>query len=160
MVEAIFWNTYTSPWLRAMVGMRAENASVSRRIERDLARETNANRMAAHLKQHVDRGGLVEAAVRALIYIRLPEGKMDERGFAAIREISASLPAAKRVGFARFKEIVRDRYLMLFLDEERAIAALPKLLHEDRRECEAALNMVRRVLGARGELSEEGSSAA
>jgi pimeloyl-ACP methyl ester carboxylesterase len=156
MVEAIFWNTYASPWLQAMVGLGAENASVSRRIERDLARETTANRMAAHLEQHVDRGGLVEAAVRALIYIRLPEGKIDERGFAAIREISASLPAAKRVGFARFKEIVREQFLMLFLDEERAIAALPKLLPEDNRECEAALAMVRRVLGARGDLSEEG----
>jgi hypothetical protein len=156
MVEAIFWNTYASPWLQAMVGLRAENASASHRIERDLARETNANRMMAHLEQHVERGGLVEAAVRALLYIRLPEGKIDERGFAAIREISASLPAAKRVGFARFKEIVREQFLMLFLDEERTIAALPKLMPEDRRECEAALAMVRRVLGARGDLSEEG----
>jgi hypothetical protein len=46
---------------------------------------------------------------------------------------------------------------MLLLDEGRAIAALPKLLPEDRQECEAALTMVRRVLSARGDLSEEGS---
>ena len=83
---------------------------------------------------HDPAGDQGEAAVRALIFIRLPEGKMDERGFAAIKEIGASLPAAKRVGFARFKEIVRNQYLMLLLDEERAMAALPKLLYEDRRE--------------------------
>jgi pimeloyl-ACP methyl ester carboxylesterase len=157
MVEAIFWNTYASPWLQAMVGLRTDDASASRRIERDLARETNENRMAAHLEQHVDTGGLVEAAVRALIYIRLPEGKVDERGFAAIQEISASLPAAKRIGLVRFKELVKEQFLMLFLDEERAIEALPKLLPEDHREREAALALVRRVLFARGGLSEEGS---
>jgi Protein of unknown function (DUF3141) len=155
MAEAFFWNTYASPWVQAAVGLRADATTASRRIERDLEREMAAKQMAAHLERHVDKGGLVEAAVRALIYIRLPEGKIDERGFAAIREISASLPAGKRVGLARFKEIVRDQYVMLLLDEERAIAALPKLLHEDRRECEAALNMVRRVLAARGKLSEE-----
>ena len=156
MMEAIFWNTYASPWLQAMVGLRADDPSASRRIERDLGRETSENRMVAHLAQHVARGGLVEAVVRALIYIRLPEGKVDERGFAAIQEISASLPAAKRIGFARFKELVKEQFLMLFLDEERAIEALPKLLPEDHREREAALAIVRRVLSARGGLSEEG----
>jgi Protein of unknown function (DUF3141) len=156
IAESVFWNTYASPWLQAMVGLH-DGASASRRLERDLARETNANRMAAQLEQRVDKGGLIEAAMRALIYIRLPEGKIDERGFAAIREISSSLPAAKRVGFARFKEIVREQFLMLFLDEERAIAALPQLLPEDHRECEAALAIVRRVLSARGGLPEEGS---
>ncbi|MBV8088988.1 MAG: hypothetical protein JO139_05340, partial [Alphaproteobacteria bacterium] len=154
--EAFFWNTYASPWLEAAVGLRADSKTTSRHIERDLERETAAKQMAAHLEASIDKGGLVEAAVRALIYIRLPEGKVDERGYAALREISASLPAAKRVGFQRFKEIVRDQYLMLLLDEERAIAELPRLLPEDRRECEQALAMMRRVLGSRGDLSEEG----
>jgi pimeloyl-ACP methyl ester carboxylesterase len=157
MVEAIFWNTYASPWLQTAVGLRADGTTPSRRIERDLEREMAAKQMEAHLEDSIDKGGLVEAAVRALIYIRRPEGKVDERGFAVLKEISASLPAAKRIGFERFKEIVRDQYLMLLLDEERVIAALPKLLPEDRRECEAALTMVNRVLAARGNLSEEGS---
>jgi hypothetical protein len=100
---------------------------------------------------------LIEAAVRALLYVRLPEGSADERGFAALKQISAELPAAKRVGLARFKQIVREQYLSLLLDAERAIAALPKLLPEDRREWDNALAMVRRVLAARGSLPEESS---
>ena len=79
----------------------------------------------------------------------------NERGFAALRQISAELPAAKRVGFVRFKEIVKEQYLILLLDAERAIAALPKLLPDNRRQCEEALALVRRVLAARGALSEE-----
>jgi pimeloyl-ACP methyl ester carboxylesterase len=154
--EAIFFNTYGSPVLQAMVGLRAHETSVSRHIGRDVAREAAAKQAAIHLEQRIDQGGLIEAAVRALIYVRLPEGKVDERGFAALKQISAELPAAKRVGLARFKEIVKEQYLILLLDAERAIAALPKLLPSNRRQCEDALALVRRVLAARGALPEEG----
>ena len=153
--EAFFFNTYGSPFLQAMVGLRADETSVSRRTGRDVAREAAAKQAAVHLEQRIDQGGLIEAAVRALIYVRLPEGKVDERGFAALKQISAELPAAKRVGLARFKEIVKEQYLILLLDAERAIAALPKLLPANRRQCEEALALVRRVLAARGPLPEE-----
>ena len=154
--EAFFFNTYGSPIVQAMVGMRADDTSVSRRIGRNVAREAAAKEAAVHLEQAIDQGGLIEAAVRALIYVRLPEGKVDERGFAALKQIRAELPAAKRIGLARFKEIVKEQYLILLLDAERAIAALPKLLPDNRRQCEEALALVRRVLAARGALSEEG----
>lgn len=154
--EACFFNTYGSPIVQAMFGLRADNTSVSRRIGRDVAREAAARQAAAHLEQQIDQGGLIEAAVRALIYVRLPEGKVDERGFAALKQISAELPAAKRVGFSRFKEIVKEQYLILLLDAERAISALPRLLPDDRRECQEALALVRRVLATRGALPEEG----
>jgi hypothetical protein len=154
--EAFFFNTYGSPLLQAMVGLRADKTSVSRHIGRDVAREAAAKQAAAHLEQSIEHGGLVEAAVRALIYIRLPEGKVDERGFAALKQISAELPAAKRIGFIRFKEIVKEQYLILLLDAERAVAALPKLLPDDRKQCQEALGLVRRVLASRGALPEEG----
>jgi len=154
--EAFFFNTYGSPILQAMVGLRADETSVSRRIGRDVAREAAAKQATVHLEQQIDQGGLIEAAVRALIYVRLPEGKVDERGFAALKQISAELPAAKRIGVARFKEIVKEQYLILLLDMERAITALPKLLPGNRRQCEEALALVRRVLAARGALPEEG----
>src|SRR5271155_2131432 len=154
--ETFFLNTYGSSLLQAMVGLRAEAASVSRRAARDVAREAAASQAAAHLGQRMDQGTLIEAAVRALIYVRLPEGKVDERGFAALKQISEELPAAKRIGAARFKEIVKEQYLILLLDPERGISALPKLLPDDRRQCEEALAMVHRVLAARGALPEEG----
>src|SRR6516162_4144370 len=154
--EAFFFNTYGSPMLQAMVGLRADDTSVDRRIGRDQAREAAAKQSAVDLEQQIDQGGLIEAAVRALIYVRLPEGKVDERGFAALKQISAELPAAKRVGLTKFKEIVKEQYLILLLDAERAIASLPKLLPSNRRQCEEALALVRRVLAARGALPEEG----
>jgi hypothetical protein len=156
VTEAFFFNTYGSPMLQAMVGLRSEGAAVGRRMARDLAREAYAKQVKAHLEQFVDQGGLIAAVVRALIYVRLPEGKVDERGFAALKQISAELPEAQRVGLTRFKEIVKEQYLILLLDMERAITALPKLLSDDRRQCEGAMALVRRVLAARGALPEEG----
>jgi pimeloyl-ACP methyl ester carboxylesterase len=156
--EAIFFATYGSPILQAMVGLRADEASVSRRIARDEAREASAAQAAAHLNERIDQGGPIEAAMRALIYIRRPDGSVDERGFAAIKEIGAALPAAERVGFERFKEIVKEQYLMLLLDEGRAIAALPRMLQADRRQCEQTLAVLHRVLAARGALSPDASS--
>jgi hypothetical protein len=153
--EQIFLNTYGSPWLQAMVGLRADTTEAHQRIERDVTREANAGRAAAYLQQHLDRGGLLEATVRALLYVRMPEGKADERGFAALSQIAAEMPAAKRIGFDRFKELVKQQFLVLFLDEQRAVAAIPHLLPEERDQRAEALTSLRRVLAARGDLAEE-----
>ena len=156
-VEEIFLNTYGAPWLQAVVGLAGDDSRIrGRRIARDLAREAVAKQMAAHLEQQIETGGLCEAAVRALLYIRMPDGVADERGFAALQQIASELPAAKRIGLSRFKEIVRDQFLILRLDEERAIASLPKLLPADRRARETALGLIRRIIEARGAPSEEG----
>ena len=157
-VEEIFLNLYGAPWLQAVIGLAGDDPQTrGRRIARDLAREAVAKQMAAHLEQQIESGGLCEAAVRALLYIRMPDGVADERGFAALQQIASELPAAKRMGLSRFKEIVRDQFLILRLDEERAIAALPKLLPADRRARETALGLLRRIIEARGAPSEEGA---
>jgi hypothetical protein len=157
LVEGVFFAAYGSPLAQAWVGLGADETRGGHHIERDLAREAIASRMAAQLEEHIDTGGIVEAVTRALIYVRRPEGRVDERGFAALKEIGASLPSARRVGFARFKDIVREQFLIVLQDEERAIAALPKLLGGDRRQCEEALAMLHRVLAACGALSREAS---
>jgi Protein of unknown function (DUF3141) len=156
MVEGIFMSTYGSPFLQALVGMRAEGAQTRRHIERDLAREAAALRMAAELHGRVEQGSLIEAALRALIYVRGPERKVDERGFTILKEIAAEQPPAKRIGFARFKKLVKEQFLIMRLDEERAIAAIPKLLPEDRAERSQMMGSIRRILAARGPLPEDG----
>jgi len=124
-------------------------------MERDLTREAAANRMAAALRQRIDQGGVAEAVLRALIFVRGPEGSVDERGFRALEEINAAQPQAKRLKLPRFKETLREQFLIMKLDEERAIAAIPRLLPEDSRKRDAARAAISRVLGARGNLSED-----
>lgn len=50
---------------------------------------------------------------------------------------------------------MKEQYLMLRIDQGRAIAALPKLLPADTAERVAALALIRRVASAAGEPSGE-----
>ena len=151
MQESLFFNIYGSPLLQAMVGLGAEGGAKPRRIGRDLGRDLAAGRLALELERRIDKGGMIEAVLRALIYVNHPERKVDERGFAVLKEISAALPPAKRIGMARFKEVLREQYLIVHQDEERAVAALPDLLPEDQEERAAAMAIAPPpALGPRG----------
>jgi len=155
MTEALFVTAYGAPWLQAMVGLGAGIALPNRHIERDLAREATASRARAELEGLYESGGAVQATVRALIYIRLPEGSADERGFAMMEAIRAMQPPSERLHLLDLKKTVHDQYLVVRLDEERAIRALPRLLPDKVEDRQAALDVLQSVLSARGGLSEE-----
>ena len=152
--ENFFLGVYGSPMLQALVGLGAEAQSDGRRIARDLGRETVAARLSGDLLSKIEQGGPVEAAVRAMLYVRMAEGRVDERTFAALKQIAAEHKDL-RVGFARFKAIVREQHLMLLVHQELALKALPKLLPADRGQRAVMLDLVRRVVTARGALPEE-----
>jgi hypothetical protein len=135
VVEQAFLALYSSPFLQSLAGLTAENAQRHCRMERDVEREAIWKQAHAELESAVDRGGVVEAFVRSLMYIAEPAGRVDDRGYAALQEVGRMLPPKDRPGFVRFKEIVRQQFLILSLDEERAIRALPRLAvsSEDRR---------------------------
>lgn len=156
MNEAFFLNYYGSPVLQAMVGLGADQGDARHRSKRDLSRQATNLRMRDELARRIDKGGLLEAGVRAVIYIRRPERRVDERGFAMLRAMIALQPEAKRVTLARFREVMHDQFQILMLDEEQAIAAIPAMLPDDPEKCSAAFTMITRLLSARGELAEEG----
>ena len=156
MTEALFLNTYGSPLLQAMVGLGAQPGAPPRRIERDLAREAAATKLRAGLQHRFDDGGLEEALLRSLIYVRLPAGAADERGFRMLKTIRESRKANERLGLARFKEMMSEQYQLFTLDEERAISALPKLVKAGGAEALMALDTLRRVIAVPGPLDLEG----
>lgn len=154
MQESIFLGVYGSPVLQALVGLGTEAPATSRGAARDLGRDAAAARLSADLLQRIDQGGLVEAGVRAMIYVRMAEGRIDERAFAALKQIAAEYKGP-HIGFARFKEAVREQYLMLLMHQELALKTLPKLLPADRERRVAMRDLVRRVVTARGALPKD-----
>ncbi|MGG5819454.1 DUF3141 domain-containing protein [Falsiroseomonas sp. HW251] len=142
LVEQIFLSVYGSPALQAVLGLAAENGGPPRRIEREVVREASVVARRAEAEAAVARGGAIEAFVRAVMYILRPGGRVDERGFAALQELGTMLPEHERPGLACFKEIVRQQFVALEADEERAIQALPRLARseEDRRRVLAGLD--------------------
>lgn len=155
-MESFFLNTYGSPVLQAAVGLGPQVPLTTRRIERDLAREASETRLRAELETQFEQGGAAEAALRALIYVRLPGGTVDERGFAMIQAVRAAQPADRRLSLTRLKDVLRTQYLLVRLDERRAIRAIPKLLPPEQAPRRAALDALRRVVGATGALDPEG----
>jgi hypothetical protein len=97
-----------------------------------------------------------EAVLRSLVYIRKPDGVVDERGYTALKMIRAAQPPVKRMSLARFKELLREQFLLVCLDEERAIATLPALIGEDAAQRKTGIDVLHRVLGAAGVESDEG----
>ena len=156
MTEAFFLNTYGSPLLQAMAGLSAEEGATPRRVERDLARETAAAELRKDLEHRFEEGGLEEAVLRALIYVRLPERAMDERGFRMMKLIRESRQANERMSLSQFKDMFKRQFQLVLVDEERAITALPKLVKPAEPETAAALEVLHRVLAAPGPLSLEG----
>jgi hypothetical protein len=156
--EATFLGVYGSPLLQAMVGLGTVHAPTERRIARDLMREVDEASMRADLEGRFEVGGIRQAAVRGALYVGLPERSVDERAFAMLQAIRATLPANERVTMAEFKVILKEQYLLLRLDEERAVRAIPRLLPDDADARRAGLDALRRMVTSRGALSEEGAS--
>ena len=156
MTEALFLNTYGSPLLQAMVGLSAQPGAPPRGIGRELAREVAATELRSELDHRFEEGGLEEALLRSLIYVRLPAGAADERGFRMLKAIRESRNANERLSLPRFKEMMREQFQLLLLDKERAISALPKLVKAGDAEAATALDTLRRVIAAPGPLDLEG----
>ncbi|MGH7153068.1 MAG: DUF3141 domain-containing protein [Acetobacteraceae bacterium] len=150
MTEAFFLNTYGSPLLQAMVGLGPQNPTARRRTERDLVREATEARSRSELEQRFEAGGIVEAVVRALIYVRFPDASADERGFAMLKMIRAAQPAGDQRTLGELKEIINVQFLLVKLDEERAVRSIPRLLPGNADERRNAVRALRRMVAARG----------
>jgi pimeloyl-ACP methyl ester carboxylesterase len=158
MTEATFLATYGSPILQASLGLGTPAATGQRRIARDLGREAVATQRRIDLEQMFEVGGVPEAIVRSLIYIRLADRSVDERGFAMLQAIRRAQPANRRLTLEDVKALFRDQYQLIGLDEERAVRAISRLLPEHEATRQAGLDAIREIVAARGAPGEEAAS--
>ena len=156
MTEAYFLTAYGSPLLQATVGLGSPSDQTPHRSERDLVREAAAAELRSGLDRKFEEGGAEEAVLRALVYVRRPEGAFDERGFRMLKIIRETRKSNERLSLPQFREMLNEQLQLVLLDEERAIAALPKLLQTDAAETSAALDVLRQLVGAAGALNPEG----
>ena len=154
LTEQMFFGIYGQPWLQALLGLRASDDPPRHHPGRDSDHAAFVERRIEELRAKMDQGGPREAALRALVYVGMPEKGTDEREFEMLRQIRAEHGSEKSL--AEFKQDLREQYYMLRIDESRAIELIPKLLqgHEDKGP--QLLEYVRRIVYADGSLSEEG----
>jgi hypothetical protein len=153
LCEQMFFGIYGQTWLQAILGMRASDTPVRQNPGKDMDHLRLVERELADLLAEMEEGGLEEAALRALVYIRLPEGVADERGFKALVEMRGELGDDSPV--SAFKRNFRKQFNMLLLDEEQAVAAIPGMLENHRAEAPKVFEHVRRIVTAGGKLGAE-----
>jgi hypothetical protein len=151
--EAMFLTVYGSPMLQALTGVSAD--TVRRRKPGKSALHGEMLRMRiADIKARTEKGGLQECVIRGLIYSGAKRGAVDERSLQALRRINLS-EGGPRLTLAQFKAMVREQFFLLLLDQEAALAAIPKLLPEDRELRRKGLAAIADVLNASGEIEGE-----
>jgi hypothetical protein len=106
----------------------------------------------AELKSRIPLGGLREAVIRGLLYVGSARGAVDERGFEALRRIRRT---HGDMPLSEFKALAREQFLILLLDTEAGLAALPSMLPGEVDRRREAFELIKQVLSARGPLSDE-----
>ena len=152
--ERMFLGIYGSPTLQAAVGIDPSGTQRLRKASKNPLHRDLLQKRIAELKALIATGGLRAAVVRSLIYVGMNRAAVDERGFELarrIRETHGDMPIAE------FKDLVREQFNILLIDQKAALEAIPSLLPPDLESREKAYELIQQVLRARGDLSAEDS---
>jgi hypothetical protein len=84
----------------------------------------------------------------------MTRGMVDERSLEALRRARRS-DSGPRMTLAEFKAMVREQFFMLVLDQDAALAAIPKLLPKSEEKRRGAFAVIREVLSASAKISGE-----
>jgi hypothetical protein len=150
----MFLGIYGSPTLQAAVGLDPSGTQRLRKASKNPLHRDLLQKRIAELKALIATGGLRAAVVRSLIYVGMNRAAVDERGFELarrIRETHGDMPIAE------FKDLVREQFNILLIDQKAALEAIPSLLPPDLESREKAYELIQQVLRARGDLSAEDS---
>jgi len=128
--ERMFKAIYESPWLAAAVGI--DEGSTGRRGPRSSSWERDElKRMKRkEAESHFEQGPPLDAWARLLLYVGHEERVADERPFNLLRQLIKQAKPENMPSLNAVKAAIKRQAFVLAMDEERAIAALPKLVTE------------------------------
>ncbi len=150
--ERTFLTVFGLPMLQAAVGIDpAATRSPSKATKNPLHRRLLEIRI-AELKARIPVGGLRAAVIRGLIYVGMTRHAVDERGFEIARRLRR---AHGDMPLAEFKALVREQFNILIIDQDAALSAIPAMLPDDDKTRREAFGLIKQILAARGDLSDE-----
>jgi pimeloyl-ACP methyl ester carboxylesterase len=156
MAERTFLAVYGSPALQAACGIESDNSQRSlRKAPRSPLHQQFVDKRIGELRAHIATGGLREAMVRAALYVGMARQSADERGFETIRRMRLASTDHQKLTLVEFKQLVREQFFMLLIDEEASLAAIPSLLPAEAEARQTALAAIQEVAFASGNLTGE-----
>ncbi|MBS3651534.1 DUF3141 domain-containing protein [Pseudaminobacter sp. 19-2017] len=151
--ERTFLTVYGLPVLQSAVGIDpADDGPFRRAAKTALHRKVIQSRI-DELKAHIDTGGVRECLARGLLYVGMERGRADERGFAAIRRMRSIGDGQSRLTLTEFETLIREQFLMLLIDQQATLEAIPHLLPSDPALRRKALASLQDIVTASGALS-------
>jgi hypothetical protein len=148
--ERTFLSVYGSPTLQAAAGIDPASTEPLSRPPKSLLRRELLQARIGELKSRIPLGGLRAAVVRGLLYVGMPRAALDERGFEMTRRIRRTY---NDIPLSVFKELVREQYLILLIDPDAALAAIPGMLPAEDETRRKAFDLIKQVMAARGTFS-------
>lgn len=130
--EEWFHAFYGSPVLQALLGLSGSEGDLRARPASDLAYRLLIEQRIDELKENISKGGPLEGAIRALLYVRLGEGAADERSFGLLRKLRQE--TGRDFPLRAYKRLLREQFFALVIDERAALDAIPEMLARDPKE--------------------------
>jgi pimeloyl-ACP methyl ester carboxylesterase len=150
MQESLFKAIYESPLLAAALGL--PKAAAKQRTP-DPERAALVRLKHQEVEAHMEHGTALDAAMRVLIHVGSDGSGIDERPFRLVQAMLKEGGGAKGLTQADVKHSLKMQALVLIVDAERAIAALPRLV-PDKATARQVLALVRKITSAKGALSD------
>jgi hypothetical protein len=130
-----------------------------REVQAEKTAEEQAKVELAALRGEFERGGFPEAVARMLIAVIKRRGAIDRRSFMIAHELSEHRPDVPALSEADLHSLVAKQTVLMQLDPEAALKALPRLL-PSQADRERAVALVARVMMVEPALSDPDSPAA
>ncbi|WP_084010082.1 DUF3141 domain-containing protein [Pandoraea oxalativorans] len=124
--EKAFETIYGQPWVQALAGLHGSDGSAVRVHPGTSPEHVAFVQEALELRRHeVREGGVLEAGIRALLWVHRLHGEADERQF----NLARSLPRGDaEISIERFREIIRRQAGLLRMAPNAAMEAIPGML--------------------------------
>jgi pimeloyl-ACP methyl ester carboxylesterase len=151
--EKLFFTIYDHAWLQRLLGLPAGDDPLALKPGQDPDLSARVEQRIEELRAAMDQGGAREAVIRSIIYIRIPDQSIDERGFEMLQRIRKSYASA--LDIVAFKQLVREQFFMVVIDEDRAMQTLPALLKgRSKKDKKEMLELIRKIVTAKGSLDK------
>jgi len=121
--ESAFLSIYGSPALQAAVGIDPKATEPMRKSGKSTLHLQLVQERIAELRARIPEGGIREALIRALLYVGMARGSIDERGFEVIRRLRQAQKELPPLSLEQFKMLVREQYFMLVIDPSNGPSA-------------------------------------
>ena len=124
--EKAFELIYGQPWVQALAGLHGSDDGAVRVHPGTSPEHVAFVKEALALRRHeLRQGGVLEAGIRALLWVHRLHGEADERQF----NLARSLPRGEaEISIERFREIIRRQAGLLRMAPNAAMEAIPGML--------------------------------